>query len=71
MKRHMFSLHHKAPTDPLFQTVTRAHGRLKPTHLDDIVGRIADEIGEEWITPHSLRHYGKRSIMGSDGPKAA
>jgi integrase len=56
MKRHLFSLHHKAPTDPLFQTVTRAHGRLKPTHLDDIVGRIADEIGEEWISPHSLRH---------------
>ncbi len=21
-----------------------------------IVGRIADEIGEEWISPHSLRH---------------
>jgi integrase len=56
MKRHLFSLHHKAPTDPLFQTVTRAHGRLKPTHLDDIVGDIADSIGEPWITPHSLRH---------------
>jgi site-specific recombinase XerD len=57
MKEHLFSLHHKEPpTAPLFQTATKAHGRLNPTHFDDIVGKIADEIGEPWITPHSLRH---------------
>ena len=64
MKKHMLALHHKAPTDPLFQTVTRVHGRLKPTHLDDIVGKIADEIGEPWITPHSVRHSFASTLFG-------
>jgi integrase len=56
MTNHMFKLHHKEATAPLFQTVKSPYGRLKPTHLDDVVGRIADAIGEPWITPHTLRH---------------
>jgi integrase len=56
MTTYMFKLHHKEATAPLFQTVKSPYGRLKPTHLDDIVGRIADAIGEPWITPHTLRH---------------
>jgi site-specific recombinase XerD len=56
MTAYMFGLRHKEPTAPLFQTVKSPYGRLKPTHLDDVVGRIADAIGEPWITPHTLRH---------------
>ena len=56
MTEHMFGLKHKEPTAPLFQVIKPPYGRLTPTHFDDIVGKIADEIGEPWITPHSLRH---------------
>ena len=56
MTAYMFQLHRKAPTDPLFQTVTYPYTRLKPWHLDGIFGRIADAIGEPWITPHTARH---------------
>ncbi len=56
MTAYMFKLHHKEPSAPLFQTVKTPYGRLKPTHLDDVVGRIADAIDEPWVTPHTLRH---------------
>lgn len=56
MTQHLFKLKNKDGTDPLFQTLRRPNGRLKPTHFDDIIAQIADKIGESWITPHTLRH---------------
>jgi len=56
MDAYLLKLHHKKPTDPLFQTTIHPYGRLRPAHFDGVIGKIADRIGEPWITPHTLRH---------------
>lgn len=55
MTEYMFKLKRKAPTDPLFQTV-KYGGRLRPTHLDEVIGEVAAAAGADWVTPHTLRH---------------
>ena len=55
-------------TAPLFQVCKPQYARLTPTIFFEIVGKIADEITEPWITPYSLR-YAYASTLIQQGIK--